>query len=138
MRENCNQMVIIPGLFEITLNHCVSPYMFIISPKLNPNSLYVIVLIIRSCFIIIMPCYVVHGLQLIFRPRKSSILTNINDSNEDMVQIVQGHGFESEENLKNSIKHNIPSSIVVLDESEKQRLRYNLIQMNIQDNELLF
>ena len=69
---------------------------------------------------------------------KSSILTNINDSNEDMVQIVQGHGFESEENLKNSIKHNIPSSIVVLDESEKQRLRYNLIQMNIQDNELLF
>ena len=66
---------------------------------------------------------------------KSSILTN---SNEDMVQIVQRTGFEPEEKLKNSIKHNIPSSIVVLDKTEKQRLRYNLIQMNIQDNPLLF
>jgi len=67
---------------------------------------------------------------------KAYLMTKINDSNPE---VSKSCGFKSKKSQKTSTnKHNIPSSIVVLDENERQRLRYSLIQMNIRDNELLF
>ena len=64
---------------------------------------------------------------------KTSLLENMNGSDG-----CNGHGFKSKKCPKKSPIHNIPSSIVVLDEKEKLRLRYTLVQMNLRENELLF